>query len=444
MKLKLCNIEQYFLPVPFECPLSFGKQKVEKLEKLRVAVQMQDLATGRWETGWGEVPLNYPWFWPECNTGCNDDPAAIMRIISMKLEWIWMSTGIIEHPLITAYELQDGVLHEVYAFESENAPFLAWQVINAAYDIAFYDAAARLCNCGVYDLFDDYLIPVKPEYFFRKDPIVTALMKPFRFRDALLTRPQYLGVWHMVGTCDPLRGDGKDLAQWIIEGGIKRLKIKLSADVEKDMVRLREIFSIASSLGVEKYSLDYNGPGMGLGWLYDFLMDLKNELPEFYDRLCYIEQPVAPGLTGSVDEVRRISAEKDLLVDEGAGSWEELYEYYKAGWSGVALKICKSQTSSLLMFALSRVLHKRVTVMDLTNPSLAQISHVQLAAHMSDDRELESNGIQYCPEASLDESAVHPGLFQRWNGRLELSSLTGPGYGYRMDEINKLKKERTE
>lgn len=439
MKFKVCHIEQRFLPVPFLRPLSFGKQKVEALEKLRVSVQMEDLATGRIETGWGEVPLNYPWFWP----GCTGDPAALMRIISRKLEWVWLSAAVEEHPLLTAHELQDGVLKELYAAESESAPFLAWQVINAAYDIAFYDAAARLCDCGVYDLFDDELIPVRPDYFFRKDPIAATLMKSFRFRDALRPLPRSLGVWHMVGTCDPLEGGDKDLSLWIREGGIQRLKIKLSSDEDRDMERLRRIHSIANPLGVMKYSLDYNGPGADLTWLSDFMVRLKSEIPLFYERLCYIEQPVAPGVTGSIADVNRISGEKDLLVDEGAGNWEELYEYYKTGWSGVALKICKSQTSSLLMFALSRVLNKRVTVMDLTNPSLAHIAHVQLAAHMSDDGDLESNGIQYCPEASLSEAAVHPGLFRRRGGCLELSSLTGTGYGYRMEEISRNRNTRT-
>ncbi len=436
MNFKVIHTERYFLPVPFARPLSFGRQKVEVLEKLRVALVLEDQESGKRETGWGEVPLNYPWFWPECP---ERDPSSLLRLMSRKLEKLWLSVGTVRHPLLAASDLHDGDLMDLAALDRQRAPLLAWQVLNAAFDIALYDGAAKLNGSTVYDLFDDDLIPVGADYFFRREPSAAALMNSFRFREALSDMPERLGVWHMVGTLDCLKGGDKNLSDWIREGGISRLKIKLSSCAGRDFDRLKSIYELASPLGVDKYSLDYNGPGRELSWLYDFLLRLKEELPGLYRKICYIEQPAAPGVTGSPEEIARITAEKELLVDEGAGSWEQLYEYYRAGWSGVALKICKSQTSSLLMFALSKVLNKRVTVMDLTNPSLAQIAHVQLAAHMSDDRELESNGIQYCPEASSDEAVVHPGLFTRREGCLDLSSLKGTGYGYRMEEIEKLK-----
>ena len=76
-------------------------------------------------------------------------------------------------------------------------------------------------------------------------------------------------------------------------------------------------------------------------------------------------------------------------------------------------------------------------VQDLTNPMLAQLPHVQLANHAGTIMGVESNGMQFYPAASLEEQAVHPGIFQRRNGILDLSTIQGSGFGYRVGEIKR-------
>ena len=39
--------------------------------------------------------------------------------------------------------------------------------------------------------------------------------------------------------------------------------------------------------------------------------------------------------------------------------------------------------------------------------------------------------------ASLAEEAVHPGLYRRREGVVDLSTIRGPGFGYRIDEIER-------
>ena len=56
-------------------------------------------------------------------------------------------------------------------------------------------------------------------------------------------------------------------------------------------------------------------------------------------------------------------------------------------------------------------------------------------AHAGTIMGVESNGMQFYPEASTPEAAVHPGLFRRQGGSLDLSSIRGPGFGYRVGEI---------
>jgi len=45
--------------------------------------------------------------------------------------------------------------------------------------------------------------------------------------------------------------------------------------------------------------------------------------------------------------------------------------------------------------------------------------------------------MQFYPAASAAEEAVHPGLYRRRNGRIDLSTIEGPGFGYRLDKIKR-------
>ena len=71
-------------------------------------------------------------------------------------------------------------------------------------------------------------------------------------------------------------------------------------------------------------------------------------------------------------------------------------------------------------------------VQDLTNPMLAQIPHVLLAAHAGTIMGVETNAMQFYPDASVVEAGVHPGLYVRRNGRINLETIQGPGFGYQM------------
>ena len=76
-------------------------------------------------------------------------------------------------------------------------------------------------------------------------------------------------------------------------------------------------------------------------------------------------------------------------------------------------------------------------VQDLTNPMLAQIPHLLLASHIDTIMGVESNSMQFYPSASEPEARVHPGLYRRRNGMLDLRSIRGTGFGYRVEEIQR-------
>ena len=126
-----------------------------------------------------------------------------------------------------------------------------------------------------------------------------------------------------------------------------------------------------------------------------------------------------------------------LFLDESAHDWHWVRRGRELGWTGVALKTCKTQTGALLSLCWAQAHGMELMVQDLTNPMLAQVTHLLLAAHAPTIAGVETNGMQFYPEASAAEAKVHPELYQRREGKVRLNSLRGPGFGYRLSEIER-------
>ena len=73
-------------------------------------------------------------------------------------------------------------------------------------------------------------------------------------------------------------------------------------------------------------------------------------------------------------------------------------------------------------------------VQDLTNPMLAQIPHVQLAAHAGTIMGVETNGMQFYPEASAPEAVgASRHCIGVADGVVDCSTLSPvDGFGYRL------------
>ncbi len=124
-------------------------------------------------------------------------------------------------------------------------------------------------------------------------------------------------------------------------------------------------------------------------------------------------------------------------MDESAHDWQLVRLGRSLGWTGVALKTCKTQTGALLSLCWAKAHGMTLMVQDLTNPMLAQVPHVLLAAHAGTIMGVETNAMQFYPDASELESRVHPGIYRRRQGRLDLSTIQGPGFGYRRSEMER-------
>jgi L-alanine-DL-glutamate epimerase-like enolase superfamily enzyme len=152
-------------------------------------------------------------------------------------------------------------------------------------------------------------------------------------------------------------------------------------------------------------------------------------------QLLYVEQPFPYDLTANPIDVHSIGGRTRLFLDESAHDWRHVATGRALGWNGVALKTCKTMSGALLSLAWARAHGMDIMVQDLTNPMLAMLPHVRLAAHANTLAGVETNASQFYPAASMPEAVVHPGIYRRRNGRVDLRSLGGPGFGMRVEEI---------
>jgi hypothetical protein len=153
--------------------------------------------------------------------------------------------------------------------------------------------------------------------------------------------------------------------------------------------------------------------------------------------ILYVEQPFPYHLEDNRIDVHSVSARKPLFMDESAHDWQLVRLGRELGWTGVALKTCKTQTGAVLSLCWAKAHGMTLMVQDLTNPMLAQIPHVLLASHAGTIMGVETNSMQFYPEASRPEAAVHPGIYSRCDGQLDLSTIEGGGFGYRLSEMRR-------
>jgi L-alanine-DL-glutamate epimerase-like enolase superfamily enzyme len=228
------------------------------------------------------------------------------------------------------------------------------------------------------------------------------------------------------------------LRDWIRRDGLRCLKVKLRGDDARwDYRRLTKVGRIAVEEGVHWLTSDFNCTVTDPAYVNAILDRLLVEHPRIYGMLLYVEQPFPYDLERHQIDVHSVSARKPLFMDESAHDWRLIKLGRTLGWTGVALKTCKTQTGALLSLCWAKAHGMTLMVQDLTNPMLAQIPHVLLAAYAGTSMGVETNSMQFYPEASRPEAAVHPGVYKRRDGKVNLSTIKGPGFGYRLDQIRR-------
>jgi L-alanine-DL-glutamate epimerase-like enolase superfamily enzyme len=445
----------YFLPIKTRMPLKFGPEITTEVTCARVRVTVAD-DRGRTAEGWGETPLSVQWVWPSVLP--YEERHQVLRKLTARIVETWIVSPVEPgHPIELGDRFVEELLPEVLAdfndqerSETEPAPWLAALVCASAVDLAVHDAYGVLHGLPTYETYnarfmsvdlDDYLEPAEgTEISFAGRYPQDFLVHP---------RPATIPAWHLVGGKDPIDeseltgaepADGYPvlLRDWIRQDGLKCLKVKLRGDdAAWDYDRLTRVGAIGLIEGVDWLTADFNCTVQEPAYVNAILDRLMLDHPRLYGMMLYVEQPFPYNLEESRIDVHSVAARKPLFMDESAHDWRLIQMGRELGWTGVALKTCKTQTGALLSLCWAKAHGMTLMVQDLSNPMLAQIPHLLLAARAGTIMGVESNGMQFYPDASLPEAAVHPGLYRRRQGMLDLSTLNGPGFGYRLGEIKR-------
>ena len=421
---------------------AFGASTVGALTLAHVRVRVEDLQ-GRGADGWGAVFLSYPWAFP------GDVPDAgtkdrLLRLLISAYGLRLAGAGEWGHPLdhFLAIESDLATIAASVAEELGIAvpiPDLATLVAFSSIDAALHDAYGRLHGLNSFHLLgkDDLGWDLSrvlgpgftgkyPADFLRREPVAR------------------LPISHTVGAADPLTAADADpdgmpaLEAWIRRDGVRSFKVKLKGqDLAWDIARLTGVNAVARAVMPDTTPhifADLNEQAPSVDYIAALLDGVEAD-PLTWEALDALEQPLSRDLDRAAVSVAAISDRVPVVLDEGLTSLASIERAIDLGWTGIALKTCKTQSLMVLANALSQSHGLHVSVQDLTNPGIALLQSIGLAARLPVTRPLEANARQYYPHASDPEAAAFPEVFRVVDGTVAAGELTGPGLGFDVDRI---------
>ncbi len=244
-------------------------------------------------------------------------------------------------------------------------PWLAALVCDSLFDIALHDAYGNLLGKPTYETYNaEYMNCDLSSLSHAGGGRESFLCRQVSRRTIFVPRPDCLPAWHLVGGKDPiapeeLTGEEPEdgypvlLRDWIAQDGLTCLKVKLRGnDAAWDYARLVAVGKIAEETGVPWLTTDFNCTVTDPAYVTELLDRLMAEHPRLYQMILYVEQPFPYDLEANPIDVHAVSARKPLFMDESAHEWPLVKLGRTLGWTGVALKTCKTQTGALLTLVL--------------------------------------------------------------------------------------------
>ncbi len=362
--------ELYLLPVTTRVPLKFGPETLTSVTcaRAKLIVRGRD---GRTAEGWGETPLSVQWTWPG-DLSYRERHEAMVEFCK-RLAAAWVDADIWGHPLEIGNHFLREMLPTLLAEFNRDRPagaqlpYLAALVCCSPFDIALYDAYARVHAVPTYDIYNAQYLNCDLEHFYSPDDPNAAEFRGKYPVDFLSKHaPRTLPVWHLVGGLDPLdegelTGHEPDdgypvvLTDWIERDGLTCLKIKLRGnDAAWDYNRLARVGHIGREQNVRWLTADFNCTVKEPAYVNDILDHLQQDEPALFEMLLYVEQPFPYELEQHQIDVRSVSRRKPLFLDESAHDWMHVKRGRELGWTGVALKTCKTQTGAILSLCWAR------------------------------------------------------------------------------------------
>lgn len=435
-----------FEPTPFRSPLKFGGRVMDRgtLINIELTVETRNKRT---EGGFGSMPVAPVWAWPSSAVTVEQAEEA-MKKFAEEITELAVDFPDHAHPIDIAEMFAGEYEHLAKQLQqrlklAEPMPYLAQLVAASALDAALHDAYGRVHGENSYNLLSSkYMNHDLSEYLDKS--FKGEYLDKYTLREPKARMPLY----HLVGALDPLTpadvqkkiGDGlpETLGEWIKYNGLTHLKIKLNGDdLAWDVERVLTVDRIsceaqgARGCAVWFYSLDFNEKCANVSYVLEFLNRIREQNPPAYDRIQYIEQPTHRDLAAHPDNKMHEAAKlKPVVIDESLVDYDALLMARDLGYTGVALKVGKGHSESLLMAAAAQKFGMFLCVQDLTCPGYSFLHSASLAARIPGVAGIEGNGRQYCPAANRKWKPQFPGMFEIKDGTVATGTLSGVGLGF--------------
>ncbi len=422
---------------------AFGASRIDGLTFAHVRVRLEN-RQGNTADGWGAIFLSYPWAFPGVEIKPSRKDAFMRGIVEAAGAWL-AGSGLWGHPLdhFLAIEPEMARIARRVAASlglTVDLPALAGLVSLSPVDAAIHDAYGKLFDRSSYDLLTiehlgwDLSRILGPSFQDRAPA------------DFLRAAPvDRLPIAHTVGAADPVSASDAaegliaPLGSWVRTDGVRSFKVKLKGqDLDWDINRVVDVYRVARdelTSGPITIFADLNEQAPSVEYVDAWLDGVLATNPAAFAALDAVEQPLSRHMGGDAPSLASVSARIPVVLDEGLTSLDAVHDALDKGWSGIALKTCKTQSLMLLALplAIERGLH--VSVQDLTNPGIACLQSAGLAARLTVTRSMEANARQYYPHLSEPEAQAWPATFETTGGTVATGMLAGPGLGYDITRI---------
>ena len=448
--IRILEVEAHFSHEYPRTALKFGGRVAGKVTLAHVRVRVEN-RKGHVADGWGAILLSHYWAFPTPAIS-HDTKDELMRRVTEAYCQRLVDYNTYAHPIdiFLSFQPELQVINSCISQDMnlpEVMPYLGALVCASPLDAALHDAHGVVNGVSSYNA-------LGPEWIGHDLSAYLGSNFAGRYLSDFLQcsfAPQ-LPVWHVVGGLDWLRasdvpadtpdnGLPHSLEDWIECDGVYCFKGKPSGkNLAEDQDKISTVYQIAREKldrDTIYISLDANEQCDSPDYMIDLLHQLREADRAAYDAILYLEQPVTRDLAEDGHDMRALAALKPVIVDESLTSLADIDLALDLGWSGIALKTCKCHTLNLLMLAQAEMSGIPYTVQDLTNPGIALLHSVGLAARTRPLLGVETNARQYYPDISISEAVIHPHIMGVIDGVVQTGSLQGPGLGYRLNEIHR-------